>query len=245
MQRILIVGATSAIALAAARIFAQRGDTLHLLARSEERLGALAADLKLRGAGAVSYAAFDANQLEQHGALLEQATQAMGGIDAALIAHGTLGDQRACEADFALALREVHTNAISAMSLLTILANRMEGQRHGTLAVIGSVAGDRGRQSNYVYGSAKGMLDIFLQGLRNRLYKSGVRVVTIKPGFVDTPMTAAFTKGALWATPQAVAPRIVKAMDHGWPVVYTPPFWRLIMALIRAIPESLFRKLSL
>lgn len=245
MQRILIVGATSAIALAATRIFAERGDTLHLLARSEERLAALAADLRVRGAVAVSYAPFDANALAQHGALLEQACQAMGGIDAALIAHGTLGDQRACEADFALALQEVHTNAISVMSLLTILANRMERQRHGTLAVIGSVAGDRGRQSNYVYGAAKGMLDIFLQGLRNRLYKAGVRVVTVKPGFVDTPMTAAFTKGALWATPEQVAPRIVKAMDLGWPVVYTPPFWRLVMAAIRAIPESLFRKLSL
>jgi decaprenylphospho-beta-D-erythro-pentofuranosid-2-ulose 2-reductase len=245
MQRILIVGATSAIALAAARLFAQRGDTLHLLARSEERLEALAADLRLRGARAVSHAVFDANVLAQHGALVEQAAQAMGGIDAALIAHGTLGDQRACEADFALALKEIHTNAISVMSLLTVLANRMEGQRHGTLAVIGSVAGDRGRQSNYVYGAAKGMLDIFLQGLRNRLYKAGVRVVTIKPGFVDTPMTVAFAKGALWATPEGVAARIVKAMDRGWPVVYTPSFWRLIMTLIRAIPESLFRKLSL
>lgn len=245
MQRILIVGANSAIALAAARLFAQRGDTLHLLARSEERLQALAADLRLRGASAVSYAAFDANALDQHGALLDQAVQAMGGIDAALIAHGTLSDQRACQADFMLALKEVHTNALSAMSLLTILANRMEQQRHGTLAVIGSVAGDRGRQSNYVYGAAKGMLDIFLQGLRNRLYKAGVRVVTIKPGFVDTPMTAAIAKGALWATPAIVAARIVKAMDRGWPVVYAPPFWRLVMMVIRAIPESLFRKLSL
>ena len=245
MQRILIVGANSAIALATARLFAQRGDTLYLLARSEERLEALAADLRLRGAKAVSHAAFDANALDLHGGLVEQAAQAMGGIDAALIAHGTLGDQRACEADFSLALKEVHTNAISAMSLLTILANYMERQRHGTLAVIGSVAGDRGRQSNYVYGAAKGMLDIFLQGLRNRLYKAGVRVVTIKPGFVDTPMTVAFAKGALWATPEAVAVRIVKAMDRGWPVVYTPPFWRLIMGVICAIPESVFRKLNL
>lgn len=245
MQKILIIGATSAIAEAAARRFAQRGDSLYLLARDGERLDALLADLKLRGAAATAGARFDANDHAQHGALVEQAAAAMGGLDAVLIAHGTLPDQRACEADAALALREIGTNALSVIGLLTHVANRFEAQRAGVIAVIGSVAGDRGRQSNYVYGSAKGMLAIFLQGLRNRLHKAGVQVLTIKPGFVDTPMTAAFKKGPLWATPDQVAQAIVKAMDRRRDVLYTPFFWWGIMAIIRAIPEAIFKKLSL
>jgi short-subunit dehydrogenase len=125
------------------------------------------------------------------------------------------------------------------------LANLMEAQGSGTIAVISSVAGDRGRQSNYVYGAAKGMVTRFLQGLRNRLAKRGVQVLTIKPGFVDTPMTAAFKKGALWAQPDAVARGIVAAVDAGKDEVYLPGFWRLIMAIIRHIPEPIFKRLSL
>jgi decaprenylphospho-beta-D-erythro-pentofuranosid-2-ulose 2-reductase len=244
-KKILVVGATSAIAVATARLYAQRGAALFLLARSEERLAALAADLRVRGAAHVAYAGFDANDLASHEALLEQASAALGGLDTVLVAHGTLGDQRACQASVALTLQELHTNALSVIALLTPLANRFEAQGHGTLAVIGSVAGDRGRQSNYVYGTAKGMLAIFLQGLRNRLYGAGVQVLTIKPGLIDTPMTAAMAKGALWAQPEQVAARIVKAIESGQQVVYAPGFWRLIMFIIRSIPESLFRKLHL
>jgi len=245
MQKILIIGATSAIAEAAARRFAQRGDALYLLARNGERLDALLADLKIRGASVTAGAPFDANDFDQHAAALDRAAAALGGVDAVLIAHGTLPDQQACQADAALALREISTNALSVISLLTLIANRFEAQRRGTIAVIGSVAGDRGRQSNYVYGSAKGMLAIFLQGLRNRLCKCGVHVLTIKPGFVDTPMTAAFPKGPLWATPEQVGGAIVKAMDGQRNVLYTPFFWWGIMAIIRAIPETIFKKLSL
>lgn len=245
MQKILIIGATSAIAEAAARRFAQRGDALYLLARNGERLAALQADLRIRGAASTAGAPFDANDFARHGAAIADAVAALGGLDAVLIAHGTLPDQRACQADAALALREIGTNALSVISLLTDIANRFEARGAGTIAVIGSVAGDRGRQSNYVYGSAKGMLALFLQGLRNRLHGAGVRVLTIKPGFVDTPMTAAFAKGPLWATPDQVAAAIVKAMDGRRDVLYTPFFWRPIMAAIRAIPESVFKKLRL
>ena len=172
MQKILIIGATSAIAEATARRLARRGDSLYLLARNGERLDALLADLKIRGAAATAGARFDANDHERHAAVIEQAAAAMGGLDAVLVAHGTLPDQQACQADAALALREIGTNALSVIGLLTHIANRFEAQRAGVIAVIGSVAGDRGRQSNYVYGSAKGMLAIFLQGLRNRLHKA-------------------------------------------------------------------------
>lgn len=245
MQKTLIIGASSAIAKATARRFASRGDRLYLLARDPSVLADLASDLHIRGAASVDYAAFEANDFASHQALLETAIATLGGLDTALVAHGTLGDQQACEQDFALTLQELNTNAISVISLLTHLANQLEQQGSGCIAVISSVAGDRGRQSNYVYGAAKGAVTLFLQGLRNRLYKSGVQVLTIKPGFVDTPMTAAFPKGALWAQPDDIAAGIERAITRRRDVAYLPGWWRLIMLVIRAIPETLFKRLSL
>ncbi|MBA5685759.1 SDR family oxidoreductase [Rugamonas apoptosis] len=245
MKKILIIGATSAIAEAAARVWAAQGHRLYLLGRNEERLDALAADLRLRGAAVAACGVLDVNQFGSHPAAIEAASSALDGLDTVLIAHGTLGDQQACQQDFAATLRELNTNAISVISLLTLLANRFEAQRHGTLAVISSVAGDRGRQSNYVYGTAKGALTIFLQGLRNRLHGAGVQVLTIKPGFVDTPMTAHIQQGPLWAKPEAVASAIVTAVDKRRDVLYTPWFWLGIMTVIRLVPERVFKKLKL
>lgn len=244
-SRILVVGASSAIAEAVARRYAAQGARLFLVARNAERLQAQAADLKTRGAAEVRSTVADLNDFTHHEDLVAHAWQAWNGLDLVLIAHGTLGDQKACEADFDLALRELNTNAISALSLLTRLANRFERQGTGCLAVIGSVAGDRGRQSNYIYGTAKGALAIFLQGLRNRLAPRGVQVLTIKPGFVDTPMTAAFRKGPLWASPDTIAAGIVGAVARRKDVVYLPWFWRGIMLIIRSIPERVFKKLKL
>lgn len=245
MKKILIIGAGSAIAEAAARQWAAQGHSLYLLARNEERLGAMAADLKVRGAAMAAFSVLDVNQFERHAAAIDAAVAALSGLDTVLIAHGTLGDQKRCEQDVAATLQELNTNALSVISMLTLLANRFEAQRHGTLAVIGSVAGDRGRQSNYVYGTAKGAVAIFLQGLRNRLQPAGVRVLTIKPGFVDTPMTASFKKGPLWATPEAVAASIVSAVEKRRDVLYTPWFWLGIMTLIKLVPERVFKKLKL
>lgn len=245
MQKTLIIGATSAIAEAVAQRFAAQGHTLYLLARNQERLQMLAADLKVRGACEVFQGEFDANDFASHAELLKKIAIEMDGLDTVLIAHGTLGDQKACEADFQKTLAELNTNALSVISLLTHLANHFEQQRHGCIAVIGSVAGDRGRQSNYIYGTAKGALGIFLQGLRNRLHRSGVQVLTIKPGFVDTPMTASLPKGPLWAAPERVAADIEKAIEKKRDMLYTPGFWILIMAIIKSIPERLFKRLSL
>lgn len=245
MRKILIVGANSAIATEVARLCARRGDALALVGRDAERLGKLAGDLRVRGAAAVHVLPLDANDLERHDAVLDAAQAQLGGLDDALIAHGTLGDQKACEASVALTLQEMNTNALSVIALATQLGNRFEAQGRGTLAVIGSVAGDRGKQSNYVYGAAKAAVEVFLQGLRNRLYKVGVNVVTIKPGFVDTPMTAGLKKSLLFARADVVARGILQAMDRGTPVVYLPSFWRYIMLIIGAIPERIFRRLSL
>jgi short-subunit dehydrogenase len=241
----LIVGATSAIAEATAREFAKQGDALFLVGRSELRLRAIADDLRVRGASSVSVRVQDLRDLAAVPALLDEAGAALGGLDTALIAHGSLSDQKSCEASVDSLLDEFQTNALSYMVLCTHLANRFAAQKHGVIAVISSVAGDRGRQSNYAYGSAKAAVTAFSSGLRQRLQRDGVAVVTIKPGFVDTPMTAAFKKGPLWAAPGTVAKEIASAIIHGKPVIYTPGFWRPIMWIIRSIPETIFRRLQL
>ena len=245
MRKILIIGATSAIAEATARILATRGDALYLVARNQARLAAIAADLSVRGCPRVSSEVLDANDVAGHEAMLARAEAFLGGYDTVLVAHGTLSDQKACETSVELTLQEINTNGVSVIALLTRVANRLSQQRAGTIAVISSVAGDRGRGSNYVYGSAKALVTAFLSGLRQRLAKVGVSVVTIKPGFVDTPMTAAFPKGPLWARPAAVAQGIVKAIDRRSNTVYLPGFWWPIMLIIKAIPERVFLRLSL
>jgi len=245
VKRIVVFGATSAIAQACARIWAGRGDALFLVGRNAERLEAVAGDLKVRGASQVEWLAHDLADLEAHESLVARADAALGGIDVALVAHGVLGDQMLLREDVSLAVESIHVNFVSAASLLAHLANLLERRKAGTIAVISSVAGDRGRQSNYVYGAAKAGLTAFASGLRNRLQKSGVSVVTIKPGFVDTPMTAHVKKGPLFARPDTVARAIVRAIDRRKDVVYVPGFWRLIMWVVRSIPERIFKRLSL
>lgn len=245
MRRILIIGATSAIAEATAREFAARGDALCLIGRDAARLATIAADLAVRGAVRTATAVLDVTDFSAHAGIVEQAERELGGLDTVLIAHGTLSDQAECERSVDTLRREFDINALSVMSLLTPLANRFAAQGHGTLAVISSVAGDRGRMSNYAYGSAKAALSAFLSGLRQRLQKSGVNVLTIKPGFVDTPMTRDFPKGALWAKPEDVAKGIVRAIDKGRSVAYLPWFWFFIMLIIRNVPEFLFKRVKL
>ena len=245
MRRILIVGATSAIAEATARLFAARGDALCLVGRDAGRLATIAADLGVRGAVRTATAALDVTDFAAHAAVIDDAERELGGLDTVLIAHGTLSNQSECEDSVDAMRREYDINALSVMALLTPIANRFAKQGFGDIAVISSVAGDRGRMSNYVYGSAKAAVTAFLSGLRQRLHKSGVNVLTIKPGFVDTPMTKDFPKGALWAQPDAVAQGIVKAIDKRRSVVYLPWFWSLIMLVIRNVPEFVFKRVKL
>lgn len=245
MKKVLIIGATSAIAEHCTRIWAAEGDTIHLVARNEQHVQAIASDLKVRGASEVTTYCLDINNVNRHEELLNVADDAMGGLDIVLIAHGTLSNQKSCEHSVAETLLEIQTNALSTVSLLTLIANRFEAIRGGTICVISSVAGDRGRASNYVYGSSKAMVTAFVSGLRQRLHKSNVSVVTIKPGFVDTPMTSEFKKGLLWAKPSAVAEKIVKAIDEKKPEIYAPSFWWAVMLLIKAIPLQIFQKIKL
>jgi len=245
MQKVIIIGATSAIAEATARLYAQQGDCLYLFARNEERLKSLYLDLMVRGAKAVSFSKFEANDFSSHGALLGQAIQSLGGVDVLLIAHGTLPDQNVCEDNFDLILKEINTNGISVISFLSHIIPYFEKAEKGTIAVISSVAGDRGKRSNYIYGAAKGMISIYLQGLRSRLYNSNIHVLTVKPGFIDTPMTAQFKKGLLWVKPDSVAKGIFKAVQNNRNEVYLPWYWMVIMRIIKSIPEQVFKKIKL
>ncbi|WOB25728.1 MULTISPECIES: SDR family oxidoreductase [Xanthomonas] len=242
MQRVLIIGATSAIAEATARRYAARGAAIHLLGRQAGRLETIAADLTTRGAKS-SIGVLDVNDSARHGEILDAAWAALGGVDVVLIAHGTLPDQAACNASIELSLREFATNGTSTIALCAAIVPRLTAG--ATLAVISSVAGDRGRASNYLYGSAKAAVTAYLSGLGQRLRPEGVNVLTIKPGFVDTPMTAAFKKGALWAKPDQIAKGIVCAVDSRRAVAYLPGFWWAIMLVIKSIPEFVFRRIKL
>jgi len=245
MPRVLIIGATSAIAQEVAKLYAETGSQLFLVARNSQKLEQIEQDLSVRGTGAIESMSLELTDTERHEDILTKADVSMGGIDIVLIAHGTLPEQKTCETSVNQTLQELDINLLSMVSLLTLLANYFEKQGSGCIAVISSVAGDRGRQSNYVYGAAKGGLSIFLQGLRNRLSKAGVCVLTIKPGFVITPMTAEFKKGVLWVQPKGVAEAIVGAIQKRKNVVYVPWFWRWIMFVIRSIPESIFKRMNL
>jgi decaprenylphospho-beta-D-erythro-pentofuranosid-2-ulose 2-reductase len=243
MDKVLIIGATSAIAREAARCFAADGASLFLVGRNAGRLEAVAADLRARGAARAETFVLDVRETARHPAMIESALAALGGLDAALLAHGVLPDQAACEADAGLALDAFATNASSVVSLCTLLSNELERRRAGCLAVIGSVAGDRVRRSNYVYGSAKAAVEGFLSGLRGRLWRSGVAVVMIKPGWVDTPMTAGLRKNPLFASPRRVGRGVYRAMRRGRAVVYLPWFWYWILLAVRALPEGIFKRL--
>ena len=245
MKKVLIIGATSSIAEHCARIWAAKGDALHLVARNEQQVQVIASDLKVRGASEVTTYSTNLNDTDKHEELLNVADDALEGIDIVLIAHGTLSNQKTCEVSVEETLQEIQTNALSTISLLTIIANRFEAKKSGTIGVISSVAGDRGRASNYVYGSAKAMVTGFTSGLRQRLYKSNVSVVTIKPGFVDTPMTSELKKGILWAKPNIVSALIVKAIDKKKAEVYVPSFWWVVMLIIKVIPSKIFKGLRL
>ena len=245
MQRVFIIGATSAIAESVARLYAADGSRLFITGRQQQRLQAIASDLQVRGASDVHTAVLDVNDYAAHLHVLDAAWEALGGVDVVLMAQGTLPDQPECQASVDTAWAEFSTNATATIALATAIAPRMEQAARGTLAVISSVAGDRGRASNYLYGAAKAAVSTFLSGLGQRLQGSGVHVLIIKPGFVDTPMTRKFKKGVLWATPDKVAADILKSIERRRSVVYTPFFWHPIMAIIRHIPEFIFRRIKL
>ncbi len=244
-NKVLILGATSAIAQATARLLADRGASFFLVARDPYKLGAVVSDLQTRGAKAVFSLTADLDNFDTHASMVQSAVQILGTIDMALLAHGVLGDQKIAERDFVAADAIYRTNFTSPASFITLLANYFEDRGTGCLAVISSVAGDRGRKSNYVYGASKGALSILLDGVRNRVDRAGVQVLTIKPGFVATPMTAHLPRGPLFAEPRAIGRGILRAVASRRDTVYLPGFWRLIMFAVRGIPGRIFKNMNM
>jgi short-subunit dehydrogenase len=245
IKKVIVLGATSGIALEVQRQLAHKGCELLLVARSAERLADLQADLLLRGAAAVLTYSADLAAVQNHTGVFEYVRRTCRDFDTVLLAYGSMHDQKESEMSVDVLLEELQANFVSATAILTLFAADLERRRTGCLAAITSVAGDRGRRSNYVYGSAKGALSLFLQGLRSRLYVAGVRVITIKPGPVQTPMTDHMPNATRFADPERVARDIVRALERRAPdVLYTPKVWRYVMTGVRQIPETVFKRLS-
>ncbi len=245
MQKVIVLGATSGIALEVERQLARRGCELLLVARPPERLAALQSDLLARGAKQVLTCAADLSSIQQHSGIVDFVRRAFSDYDTVLLAYGSMQNQKDSEASVEILLEELNVNFVSASAILTVFAADLEQRRTGCIAAITSVAGDRGRRSNYVYGSAKGALSIFLQGLRSRLHPAGVKVITIKPGPVQTPMTDHLPSASRFAEPEAVARDIVRALERRSPdVLYTPKIWRYVMTAVQHIPETIFKRLS-
>ena len=244
-KKILVLGATSGIAEATCRIWAEQGASLYLVARNQAKLDAVAQDLLTRGAAYVDTAVADLDDTDAHPALLAHAVNSLTGMDIAYLAHGVLGDQPTAEQDFNTAAHILHTNFMAPVSLLTWLSNYCVQRHSGVLAVISSVAGDRGRKSNYLYGSSKAGLSAFLGGLRNRVDREGVTVLAIKPGPTKTAMTAGMPGNEKFADVNSVAQTIVKAIAAKKDNLYVPFQWQPIMFVIRNIPERIFKKLNL
>lgn len=244
-KKILILGATSAMARGTAAAFAARGDTLFLAGRDSEELQRLAADLSVRYQAPAHQAVFDIADIDSHAGFVGQVMKTLGGLDGVVLAAGFMADQSNAASDFSLVEKMVHVNYLGAMSVLDQCAARLATAGRGFIVGISSVAGDRGRQSNYYYGSSKAGLSAYLSGLRNRLAGHGVQVLTVKPGFVDTAMTYGLEGMFLLASSEDVGRGIVRAVEKQSNTVYLPWFWRYIMLIIRHIPEFVFKRLKL
>ena len=243
MTRALVLGATSGIAERVMRGLAERGDArLYLVARDPARLAAVAADLRVRGADVHERVA-DLDDVGGHRALVAEADAALGGIELAIAAQGILGDPAEYDVDGDAAARILVANAVGPISVLTEVATAMERRGSGVIVGFSSVAGDRGRASNAAYGAAKAAFTAFLSGQRARLSRRGVHVLTVKPGPTDTAMTAGLS-GRRLASPDVVARDVLRAIDRRRDVLYTPWPWRFVMAVVRAIPERWFKRIT-
>lgn len=242
---VLILGATSPIARAVAEAYAAQNKCLVLAARDADEAEAVAADLRIRFGVKTWARAFDALDIDAHPDFIADIEETAGPIDVALLAFGDMGDQEAGEEDFSRARRVIDVNYTGAASLAEAIAAPMQARGRGSIIGISSVAGDRGRKSNYFYGSAKGAFTLYLQGLRNRLCDAGVHVMTVKLGFVDTRMTFGMQSPLPIADPEVVGRAIVRAQKMGVETFYYPHFWRGVMGVIKAIPEKLFKRLSI
>lgn len=242
----IVVGATSGIGRAIARRLGKEGYSLILAGRDLDALGEIATDLQVRFGIKADTRSFEALDFESHTEFFGECVEHFSGrLEGIVLCHGQMPEQDVSENDFAVARRMIEVNYLSSVSLLNLAANYLESREHGFVAAITSVAGDRGRASNYLYGSTKSALSAVLSGMRVRLAKRGVSVVDIRPGFVDTQLTWGRPGMFLVASPESVAQDVYRGIVKNRAVVYTPFFWAGIMLIIRTIPDFIFRRLSL
>ncbi len=244
MKNILVIGSTSKIAEACLRLWAVKKCEFFLVARNLKKNEILSESLKNLGAKNVYNYTMDLNHLNLHNKMYEDACSKLSNIDLVFIAHGTLPNQNDIQNDEKDILNTINTNAISVINLLTIIARDFENKKQGHIAIISSVAADRGRESNYIYGSSKAMITVFAEGLGQRLKKSNIDLTIIKPGIIDTPMTSKLKKNFLWSNPNKIASKIIKAIEKKRSEVYVPSFWFIIMLIIKFIPSFIFKKLK-
>ena len=243
MSYILIIGAKSDIAKATAREYANHGYDLYLAARNSNELKKFADDIKVRTQRAVILIELDILDYKNHQAIYDSLEEKPLGVISAI---GYLGEQEKAQADFNETQQIIDTNYTGVVSLFNIIANNFEKRKSGFIIGISSVAGDRGRKSNFIYGSAKAALSTYLSGLRNRLNYAGVHVMTVKPGFVNTKMTEGMNlPQKMTAQPEDVAKDIYKAQQRGRNVLYTKWIWRYVMIIIKMIPEWKFKGMSI
>lgn len=244
--RVLIIGATSGITQACIRQWAKQDAQLFLLGRDIDKLNIVKQDAQVHGATQCEIHTFDASNPSSFQPAIDAAITTLKDIDICFIAYGKLTDQIAIENDPAAITQDLNINCISTIDVITRVLNQLQKQNAGTLAVISSVAGDRGRRSNYIYGAAKGMLSKYLQGLAHRFASSDINIVDIKPGFVDTAMIAHIQpKPKLAASPEKVAAEIISGINKGKAVIYTPRLWVVIMNIIRHLPRCIVHKTQL
>jgi len=243
MSYVLIVGAKSDIAKEVARVYAKNGYDLYLAARNADELEEFAEDIRVRGTKSVELKELDVTAFDTHEEFYNSLDEKPLGV---VVVSGYMPEQHEAQKDFSKSLNAINTNYTGAVSLLNIIANDMEDKRNGFIVGVSSVAGDRGRKANYIYGSAKAAFSAYLSGLRNRLYESGVTVLTVKPGFVATKMTENLDlPEKLTAQPSEVALDIFNAQQKGKNILYTKWIWKYVMLIIAHIPEFIFKKMSI
>ena len=246
VQSVLVLGGGSEIALATLRkLVANRTRSIVLAARRPEELDETVAELRALGATHVETVAFDAAAADTHEAFIDEIFDRVGDLDLVLLAFGVLGDQAEAERDGAAAAEVARVNYLGAVSVTIPIATRMRAQGHGAIVALSSVAGERARRSNFVYGSSKAGLDAFFQGLGDSLDNSGVHVMIVRPGFVHTKMTKGLNPAPLATTPEAVADAIVRGLERGSEVIWVPPPLRYVMSGLRHLPRAIFRKIPL
>jgi len=245
MKNILVIGASSSIAKECCKIWALEKNNLFLVSRNKHELDKLVNDLKIINNNHYEKFLLDVNDFKKHDELIKTAIHKLDKIDIVLIAHGILSNQNQILNNTNEIIKEINTNGVSTICLIVELVKELKKNNGGVIATITSVAGDRGKSSNFIYGSSKSMVSCFLSGLRQKLFNTNIHVIDIKPAFINSKMTDNYKKNFLWKDPSDIAPQIVKEINKKKDIIYAPKYWKLISLIINLIPEFIFKRIKL